>query len=317
MAIQDKTGTIRGKVGSVVYKQWRGLNIIQGRPRRSTQSVATKAAAVEFGRASATAANIRKTLQGFYLSADVGMNNRLTKQVLKSMQNSEGKERLERDIHDANTDQLINFQFNINSPLHDALPVIPEVTVGSQGVAEVKIPAFKRTDIRYTGEHSKDIGYRLRVLAIGFDFRNEYAEVLEVKDIRIRDHQEEINWKLEEQLPAGMILMVGLALYAEYYAGTERMLLNSRDWSPAAIVGIAKIAESETEIKDQTARYNHHREKGTLSRFGTLQHPCCKEVDVNLLRRYKEFLSFRRCRDGVSKERDEMHKGKISLKALC
>lgn len=290
MAIQDKAGRISGKAGSIIYRQWRGLNIIQGLPKKGKQTLASRAAAAEFGRASATAASIRKALHGFYLQSDLGMNNRLTKQVLKALQNAPEKKRLERDIHDADLSQLQGFQFNQDCPLHEALPVIPEVQMKQNGAMRVHIPAFKRDDIRYTGEHRGALFFRIRLVAFIFDFRKGFGEVLEVKDFSVDEAQHAIDWELKSVIPSGMIAMLGLTLLAEGSVRGETLIYNSPSWSPAALIGICHVSEGDKQTLEAIEFLEKNIADGKNSFIG-LQHPCCMPYDKSLRLAYSEFLS--------------------------
>lgn len=266
MAIQEANGRIHGRAGTMVYRRWRGLNILQSRPKAFKQTIATQAAAIEFGKASNNAANIRKTLARFYQQADAAMNNRLTRQLLKCLQHSPGKERLERDIHDADLSYLTNFQFNTNSHLAETLPVIPQANVWADGKAEVHIPAFAQKDIKYTGEAKWISHYRLRIAAVAYDFRNEFCEVLAIKEIDIEEEQDALHWQLEEEVPAGMILMIGIALYAEQRIAGDCMLLNAQGWSPAAIVAIGHVTEGAKQEKTAEEKFEEERASGRKHR---------------------------------------------------
>lgn len=313
MAIQDLNGRIHGRAGTMVYRRWRGLNILQSRPKVFKQTIATKAAAIEFGKASNNASNIRKTLARFYQQSDLGMNNRLTKQVLKCLQHSEGKERMERDIHDADLSYLTNFQFNTNSYLTDTLPVIPHTEVSKEGKASVHIPAFAKKDIKYTGEAKWISHYRLRIVAIAYDFRNEFCEIVAIKEIDIEEEQQNIDWQLEEEVPAGMILLIGVALYAEQRIANDCVLLNSQAWSPAAIVGIAHVTEGEKQEKTAVEKLQKEAELGRKHKV----YPVVKAriwIDTPKFREaYKEWLAKKAQRQHRSGQGNTMVVGKLTF----
>lgn len=313
MGIQTKSGVIYGKVGSVIYRRWRGLNIVQGVPRQVKQSIASQAAAAEFGRASATAANIRKSLIRFYQQADEGMNNRLTRTVLRALQHSEGKERLERDIHDADLAHLNGFQFNSNSPLQEALPVIPEVSIQSNGTASIIIPGFKAEEIRYTGEKKGRKDYRLRIVAIAYDFRNSFAEVIDVQETTIEEEQPEITWNLAEEIPQGRILLVGIALYAQQHTGDETVLLNSPAWSPAAIVGITQVQNELEQQESYADRVNYHRDQQLNGKLIWLPYTCKKDLNGWLWKKYEIYLKQLRQCSRQKKNGFTLEKGWIAL----
>lgn len=253
MGIQLKSGVIYGKVGSVVFRRWRGMNVVQGLPRKVQQSVPTKAAAAEFGLASSSAADLRNFLHPLYKQDDLSMKNRLTRQVLKSIQHSSGKERLDRDLHDADLSHLQNFQFNEHCSLQEALGVHPVVQISAQGKAHIAIPPCSAAAITYKGESSVVHGFRLRIVAVGLDFRRRKMEVLEMLDIDLKDDMGALSFDLCGPQAVGTIVLVGIALYAEQRFGEELLLLNTRSWSPACILGMGHVAEEEADIAESSS----------------------------------------------------------------
>lgn len=260
MGIQLKSGTIYGKVGSVIYRRWRGLNLIQGRPKHMKQSIATKAAAAEFGLASTTSANIRKSLSLFYKVPDKTMGTRLNKEVLRAIQACSTKERLDRDFHDADLSLLKGFEFNEHAPLSTVLPVSPQLVMDNQGLAKVSVPAFSPTAIRHAGESSKVWRYRLRIVALAYNFREEYADVLAVHDQVIPRRGITIDWELSQKPSPGSILLIGMALYAEQGHEDDRLLLNAENWSPACILGMSHIEEHTHTVTERERNREEHEE---------------------------------------------------------
>lgn len=253
MGIQTKNGVIYGKVGSVIYRRWRGLNVVQGLPRKVQQSVPSKAAAAEFGLASSSSADLRKFLLPLYKQDDLSMKNRLTRQVLRAIQHSPNKDRLDRDLHDADLTHLNDFQFNENSSLQEALGIRPVARISSRGEASVLIPALSQSGLRYGGEYSVVHAYRLRILAVAMDFRKREMRVLEKVDIDLDGELAEQHLSLCGVQTAGTIVLVGMALYAEQRCGDDILLLNGRSWSPAAILGMGQVEQGEdVEPVDQT-----------------------------------------------------------------
>lgn len=274
MAIQEKNGMLRGKAGSVIFRKWRGLNVVQGLPRKGKQTLATKAAAIEFGRASATAARLRKSMGKFYQQADLGMANRLTRQVLRAIQQSPGRERLDRDMHDADLSHIQGFEFNSNTKLSDALPVLPTVSMRRDGSARVSIPAFLERDIRYSVENKQVSAFRLRIIAMAYNFREGFCELLKLDDIPVQCEQNAIEWTFDGAVPNGMIVLIGMALYAEQHYRGERMLLNSQEWSPAAILNIQHVSDSELSsmsIEEKLEAVEKHGQASPLSGLGVIE----------------------------------------------
>src|SRR5690606_26619675 len=129
MAIIDKKGFIRGRIGNTVYRKVGDTNIIQSRPARVRQTAATKESALEFGLASSTAKVLRHMFAGLSHYADGGMINRLNNTVLNAIRNGNGANPGQRHLHQGDLSQLVGFQFNRNSPLEETLAIAPVISV--------------------------------------------------------------------------------------------------------------------------------------------------------------------------------------------
>ncbi|MGV3705343.1 MAG: hypothetical protein ACO1NU_08185, partial [Arcticibacter sp.] len=81
MAKVDNKGMVHGTAGSVVYRRYRNMNIIQGKPRKFKQTTESIRAATEFGLSSTTAAVIRQAFQPAYVHRDGQAASRSTQLV--------------------------------------------------------------------------------------------------------------------------------------------------------------------------------------------------------------------------------------------
>lgn len=313
MAIRDKNGNLRGRVGNMVYREWKGLNIVQSRPRPFKQTVGTKAAAAEFGMASSTAASIRRAMWRFYQHNDSNMINRLNRSVLKCIQQSKDKERLDRNIHDANLSLLNQFEFNSHSPLKEVLPVIPEAHISSCGGISVNLPAFKQADIKFFGDRKVFTHYKLRIMAIAFDFRNSYAEIVDIRDTIVQEYQPAIQWQPKANIPQGMILIVGMALYAELHINGEIQVQNSASWSPASIIAANHITSSQTSAMNQKERYEFHQQAGSLQHLIPIQKNYFALFSAQLRTDYQSVLQLKRLRKSRLKPSTDLAPGPIPL----
>ena len=263
MAIIDKKGFIRGCCGSVIYKKWREVNVITGRSGKKKQTPATRAAAHEFGLASATARMIRMSMTGTFHYADRAMPNRLTCRVLQAIQGHQTLRRLDRGLYQGELQRLQGFEFNSHSPLSTALPVHPELRRTPSGGILLHVPAFRKHQIKCPRAHCR---YVLRCAVYSFNLRDCYSELLDYRDFAQSDTgggHEELNWESGVELPAGTVIVVGLTLYARQkrHVGQEEQELNAEDWSPSCILS----AFSTPEAADPEPRMNirerqQHRE---------------------------------------------------------
>ncbi|MGV3704871.1 MAG: hypothetical protein ACO1NU_05785 [Arcticibacter sp.] len=242
MAIIDHKGAVRGTAGSVVYRTYRNKNIIQGKPRKFKQTQESVRASTEFGLSSSAAAVIRKAFEPAFFYRDGEAVSRTTAQVYRALRSSLAATAGERDLHDADLQQLAGMDFNGNSKLAEVLPVSTAATRNEQGDITVNLPAFcPRTDLRkITGFPKSAYRYRIRLMAIAFDFRKEYFEYLDMQDVDIEGGEKmpETSIMLKAQAdPACMVLVsMSLLLYAEVGRTGEYVLLNSKAFSPCAII---------------------------------------------------------------------------------
>ncbi|WP_374165594.1 hypothetical protein [Arcticibacter sp. MXS-1] len=251
MAIVDKKGGLHGTVAHVVYRTVGDLQVVQSRPRRFKQTLATRESGVEFGLGSNTACIIRNVMESAYHSVDRGMGNRLTATVLKCIRSSKEKFRGERDIHDGNPSFLKGFQFNANSPLSEVLEVRPVVSTTPEGKVQIRIPAFD-SHRQLHNAPAQCSNYTLRLLATAFHFRSEYSEYLDYHDIEFArgSYLEEQVWTLDKELPAGCLVLLSVSLFALNRTRLSTMVVNTPEWSPAEVVEAIQVPQGDQEMLD-------------------------------------------------------------------
>ncbi len=257
MAVIDSKGRLHGRVGNVVYRTIGNTMVVQSTPGKVKQTLSTKESALEFGLVSNCGRILRELYSTFACYSDGRLLNRMNAALLKILRDSD-KQRGERDLHDGNPKHLEGLQFNVNSPLTEALTVRPVCRLEDQ-VIKVQIPAFKEhgrlNQLRYS-RHCV-----LRVMVGAINFREGYYEYLDYKDIpvewgAITPGQE---WVSEVALPAGSIVLVTASLH---YFGMkdingEALSINSKEYSPAEVIGaysIAAEAQSEASAEDSVAK---------------------------------------------------------------
>ena len=203
MAIVDRSGKVRGAISNLVYRSYRSLNIIQSKPAKVKQTIASKESGLEFGLCSNAACEIRKAFNPAYSGYDGAMINRFTGLVRKGLQACTTKERGYRDMHDADLSFLQGFQFNANSPLDKVLKVRPIASLEENSI-RVSLPAFSvRRDIKWLPNALK---CTLRIVAISFDFRKKVFSYLGCKEQTLKqtDTYAAQEWLIEEPLPQGV-----------------------------------------------------------------------------------------------------------------
>ncbi len=242
MAILDNKGGIHGKAGTVIYRRYRGMTVVQGQPKRFKQTVASRESASEFGMSSSCGRVIREAFLPAYRDLyDGGMINRLSRAVYQCIRNSRTKGRGERDLHDGELGFLEGMDFNLNSKLSDSLKVKPAVRRNEQGQVVVSLPQINaQTDIVSPFKREKIDRYRLRFMLVAFNFRQEFYEYVGVKDVEMgkNDTTEAQELLFDGEVPQGSLLIlmasVNCLSYNEYELRYESM--NTREYCPAALI---------------------------------------------------------------------------------
>ena len=255
MAILHKKGTLSGAVGNIVMRTFNSQTVVQAKPKKFKQTPASKASALEFGLASATSLGVRHAIVPACAVSDKKMVNRFNTTILKAIRSS-SKERGERDLHDGDLSHLKGFQFNANSPLTDVLSVRPESSMPAPDKIRVSIPSFSLRSVK--GWRVDDF-CRVRLLVTAFHFKEKWAEFIGHEDIEITSIKEPFEARewLFEHLPVGCVIIVTVSIHAfTTNLLRERVELNSRDWSPAEIIGAYHTLDEngETLVSSMTER---------------------------------------------------------------
>ncbi|ADY54051.1 hypothetical protein Pedsa_3521 [Pseudopedobacter saltans DSM 12145] len=238
------------------------MSIVQAKPARVRQTLSTKESALEFGLVSNCGRILQNLYSSFAFHSDGRLLNRMNAALLKSLKDTE-KPRGERDLHDGNPQHLKGLQFNINSPLNEALAVRPICSMVDGGIM-VQLPAFNVSEDLQLPKYTKNAVLRLMVAAISF--REGYYEYLDYKDIPLQHGKvmPEQKWLSDVALPAGSIVLVSASLHCFGMKGIdgEPLSLNGKEYSPAEIIGAYRIddevkvedeAKAENEVKSGTA----------------------------------------------------------------
>ncbi|WP_407431587.1 hypothetical protein [Arcticibacter sp.] len=155
-----------------------------------------------------------------------------------------------RDLHDADLGCIIGMDFHIHSRISEVLQVSQRVERDQEGRISVFMGALNaRTDLRVPPGISKAVSkYRIRYSLIGFNFRKEYFEYLEVRDVELRKYgqldAQEIRFDARAEADQLLMLSVSLLAYAETRMEEGYVLLNSKEFSPCAIIAAYAAEEA-------------------------------------------------------------------------
>ena len=243
MAQVDNKGMVRGTAGSVVYRSYREKNIIQGKPRKFKQTQASIKASTEFGLSSSAAAVIRRAFQPAYVHRDGKAVSRSTQLVYRALRNSLSGSVGQRDLHDANLQDLVGLDFNAECPLQEILQLNHRVSRDAEGNVQVELASFcPSRDLRkMRGAPPRATLYRIRLMLVAFDFRREYLEYLDMRDLDVYSgktlEKQLITLKGTQEPGCMMLLSMSLLLYNGMGQTGEYVLLNNKGFSPGALIG--------------------------------------------------------------------------------
>jgi len=253
MAKVNSKGMVSGTAGSVVYRNYRGMNIIQGKPRKFKQTEGSIRAATEFGLSSSTAGVIRSAFEPAYLHRNGEAASHCTQLVYRSIRNSLTGFRGHRDLHDGDLSLLNGLEFNNKSKLSEMFQVNYQVSRDEEGKIVVSLGAIEaKTAIRPPSWLLKQTSrYRVRFSLIGFNFRKEYYEYLEFKHVEVSKYErmEAQQMVFQTEPPKDQILLLSMTLMANSGISMDNQstLLNSREFNPSALIA-AFAAEEVGEL---------------------------------------------------------------------
>lgn len=240
MAILEN-GNLKGLVGNLVFRKSNEKTIVQTGPGRKTkQTKATKAAAIDFGHASTAGSRIRHIMGQVHLKLhDSNMHNRLINQ-LKRVTRPNRAPVGEKTIRGGKIDRLVNFQFNDKCHMHDYMHFDPEIKLLDTKQIAIQFPKFDMQDDIHRPKYCNLMKINLMVVVFNFD-----------KQIYVRMHKHQISLclqtssrsvELEELLfdvsdHDAETVLIGMNI--EYYERfrEDYSLLNNKELHPAAIVG--------------------------------------------------------------------------------
>ncbi|WP_069657965.1 hypothetical protein [Arcticibacter eurypsychrophilus] len=277
MATIDNKGMVHGTAGSVIYRAYRGKNIIQGKAKTFKQTEKTIRSATEFGLSSSAAAVIRTAFEPAYFFKDGTAAYRSTQLVYRSILNNISVEKGKRDLHDGNLSQLEGMDFNANSKLHDVLQISHSVSKSVAGLVNVTLGSLNtKTQIKRPKNASGAyIKHRIRLMLVAFNFREEYYENLGFQDLDLEGYQSFQGQVVTftEKVPEDCLALVSMSLmlYSTVSQTNESILLNSKEFSPCAIIGsFQSVKPSEHPLKKvdtQPFNYPGREEKIRLMEY--------------------------------------------------
>ena len=227
---------IVGVAGAVIYKRYRGQQVITGKARGTVKiTEATKKSANIFGKSSSFASQIRQGLKQIVTTNHDGtMHFRLTQDVASIMNKGRDLENNVFYFGPSDFDVLTGFQFNMKSPYKQSLLVPPYISVTNNQLTlhqpEINVP--------------KDLKFPLNATSCNINFEVMEFNLLEGTKKRALIGTKTVQNKngiyaAEEwtaPLQEGWFTVIAISLnYVQHtYAGD--VILNNKEFCPAMIV---------------------------------------------------------------------------------
>ncbi|HWW43175.1 hypothetical protein [Pedobacter sp.] len=240
---------IKGTAGSVVYKRYLDLQVVQSRPKFTpgSQTKETKRAAAEFGVASKLSMNVRHNLSSIVTDFfDGRMVNRMNSEVVyilnQAMDPQTGIYKFKPDSFN----RLNGFEFNINSPVRDNFFAQPLLSA-TETTLDIKIPNLH---LPQEMKFPKDESLCKLSFAVGlFDLIHGHMKLSPIQSIEIKYNyspelipEQTLNFEIE---PGCLCITV---ISMQYCRNTfiGQVLANTKSFNPVAILG-AHIAEGTVD----------------------------------------------------------------------
>lgn len=241
MAINEN-GYLRGQVGNLVSRKVGTKNIVQTKPgRKIRQTEWSKAAADDFGYASASGALIRQAFVSTHRQLhDDKMHNRLIKHIHRVMRATARPVPGYSKIEKGNITRLIGFQFNANCHLQDYLYLDPVVSLNSKKQVCVHFPDFYPKEHLHFPKDASHVAIRAEVFSFRFRGRTYFTLGTEEIEIDLHHGQRLINEQtfiFNAPTEPYDTLLVGLTVLYLDGNGPRSFLYNSKELHPAAIIG--------------------------------------------------------------------------------
>lgn len=246
MAKIDKDGLIRGKIGDLVYRNYRGKQIIQRVADETKKSEKVKKNNTEFGYASGKESTLRKFyVDTLRLNHDGNLHNRHRKVLYELLIHNLDKNANERKLIDGNPKQYIGLEFNINSTWEDFMPYYIPINETENGF-KIEIPKlFSKLFFKAIKQLKIDhLKLSFNVLSIDPDLMQEpFTILLNQREMVLYPDQitEPFNWEISNLPPNRFIIVIGKIDYFEMSSVYGLRSINSKELCPACVLFATKL----------------------------------------------------------------------------
>lgn len=252
---------IRGLVNNMVYREYRGEQIIQSAPhiKKKKRTEGTKKAAGVFGKASKLAAEIRvgldHTTVRYY---DGKMIYRLSAEVLHCLNSAKVTDSQSFNFKEDSFRSLLGFEFNLNSPLKTNLLVQPVITLHGTTL-QIEIPDLKiPIELKFPGDRLERCRLMLEHTIIDLVHGRTHSPTPQLMDIPYSYEPTLVpKQTFEFEVAPSCLCLTAISLQYVNSSFAGDVIVNTKSFNPAAIVH-AFIAEGNVDATDSTRRWIPH-----------------------------------------------------------
>jgi len=233
---------IIGAVGPVIYKIYRGQQVITGKARGKVKiSAETIKSASTFGKASSFATQLRTSVSQIVTSNyDGTMPHRLTRDIVHVLIKGLDPETGTFYFNASSFEALRGFQFNIKSPFDYSLQELPYISVSGNEVTlhlpEIIVPKHLKFPPKATSCH-------INFSMVEFNLVDKTRKITLLGSTTIANSKSAIpaqEWKAP--VKPGWFSVIAMSLIYVQRNFTGEVALNTKEYCPAMIVSAGFIA---------------------------------------------------------------------------
>ena len=225
-----------GKIGTVVFYKWKGKQVARSLPKKAKRTKAMKARSSNFGVASSSAKKLRGMMKNFLpFPQDRDMQNGLTGAINKWI----GRRIIADIIPETNIIYLDDFQLNSKCDLRQRWKVRLEVLNPSNGLLQLKVPAFIPMEAIIAPEDTVSVTLQICVAAVKLkkdSSETSFSASLEIPydDTETGPHLIDLPINMER----GTFIITACALHynVKWPGSVATIIYKKPDYMPAGVV---------------------------------------------------------------------------------
>ena len=250
----------KGMVGPVVYKQYRGMQLVTAKSTLTlaSQTENTKKAAAAFGLTSSLAADLRKNLcnivTGFY---DGTMVYRFKKLVQEAIYHSAGPEAGAYNFTANSFERLNGFEFNATSPVASNFFIQPEQELLGDNLM-FKLPELRLShDLKFPNNATSCLLH----IAVGmYDLTYGHKTICPVQSVEVLNEGSVIPAQsFEFTVVPGCLCITVLSFQYMQQTFSGQQIINSKAFNPVAV--FSAVMADGAVLPEQTSHWQPMRFK--------------------------------------------------------